>query len=49
MSFSSPEPPRLLADGYTATTLAAVAEGAQVGARTVYVRFAAKATPDECG
>jgi AcrR family transcriptional regulator len=33
-----------LADGYTATTLAAVAEAAQVGARTVYVRFGTKAT-----
>jgi AcrR family transcriptional regulator len=32
-----------LADGYTATTLAAVAEAAQVGARTVYVRFGTKA------
>jgi AcrR family transcriptional regulator len=43
MSFSSSKPPRLLADGYTATTLAAVAEAAQVGARTVYVRFGTKA------
>jgi len=32
-----------LADGYLATTLAAVAERAQVGARTVYVRFGTKA------
>ncbi|WP_131735816.1 TetR/AcrR family transcriptional regulator [Actinomadura roseirufa] len=30
-------------DGYTATTLTAVAEHAQVGARTVYVRFGTKA------
>ena len=32
-----------LAGGYLATTLAAVAERAQVGARTVYVRFGTKA------
>ena len=32
-----------LADGYLATTLAAVAKRAQVGARTVYVRFGTKA------
>src|SRR5215468_9190274 len=32
-----------LADGYQATTLAAVARRAQVGARTVYVRFGTKA------
>lgn len=32
-----------LADGYVATTLAAVAEAADVGARTVYVRFGTKA------
>ena len=32
-----------LADGYLATTLTAVAERAQVGARTVYVRFGTKA------
>ena len=32
-----------LARGYTATTLASVAEAAQVGARTVYVRFGTKA------
>src|SRR5712691_6934825 len=32
-----------LADGYLATTLAAVAAHAQVGARTVYVRFGTKA------
>ena len=32
-----------LADGYVATTLAAVAEVADVGARTVYVRFGTKA------
>lgn len=32
-----------LADGYVATTLAAVATRAQVGARTVYVRFGTKA------
>jgi AcrR family transcriptional regulator len=31
------------ADGYAATTLAAVAEAAGVGARTVYVRFGTKA------
>jgi AcrR family transcriptional regulator len=32
-----------LADGYVATTLEAVARRAQVGARTVYVRFGTKA------
>ena len=32
-----------LADGYLATTLEAVAKHAQVGARTVYVRFGTKA------
>jgi AcrR family transcriptional regulator len=32
-----------LADGYLATTLTAVAEAADVGARTVYVRFGTKA------
>src|SRR5215469_8970565 len=32
-----------LADGYTATTLEAVARHAQVGARTVYLRFGTKA------
>jgi AcrR family transcriptional regulator len=32
-----------LADGYPATTLEAVAKRAQVGARTVYVRFGTKA------
>jgi len=32
-----------LAEGYAATTLAAVASRAQVGARTVYVRFGTKA------
>jgi AcrR family transcriptional regulator len=32
-----------LADGYVATTLEAVAKRAQVGARTVYVRFGTKA------
>src|SRR6516225_1452656 len=32
-----------LAEGYQATTLAAVARRAQVGARTVYVRFGTKA------
>src|ERR1700745_4158629 len=32
-----------LADGYLATTLDAVARRAQVGARTVYVRFGTKA------
>jgi AcrR family transcriptional regulator len=32
-----------LADGYLATTLEAVAKRAQVGARTVYVRFGTKA------
>jgi AcrR family transcriptional regulator len=32
-----------LAEGYPATTLAAVARRAQVGARTVYVRFGTKA------
>jgi AcrR family transcriptional regulator len=32
-----------LAEGYQATTLAAVARQAQVGARTVYVRFGTKA------
>ena len=32
-----------LADGYPATTLEAVARRAQVGARTVYVRFGTKA------
>jgi AcrR family transcriptional regulator len=32
-----------LANGYVATTLAAVAEAADVGARTVYVRFGTKA------
>jgi AcrR family transcriptional regulator len=32
-----------LTDGYVATTLAAVAEAADVGARTVYVRFGTKA------
>jgi AcrR family transcriptional regulator len=32
-----------LADGYLATTLEAVAQRAQVGARTVYVRFGTKA------
>jgi AcrR family transcriptional regulator len=32
-----------LADGYQATTLAAVARRAKVGARTVYVRFGTKA------
>jgi AcrR family transcriptional regulator len=33
-----------LAEGYQATTLAAVARRARVGARTVYVRFGTKAT-----
>ena len=32
-----------LADGYVATTLEAVAKHAQVGARTVYLRFGTKA------
>jgi len=32
-----------LADGYLATTLEAVARCAQVGARTVYLRFGTKA------
>ena len=32
-----------LADGYVATTLEAVAKRAQVGARTVYLRFGTKA------
>src|SRR6266576_3898843 len=32
-----------VADGYVATTLEAVARRAQVGARTVYVRFGTKA------
>jgi AcrR family transcriptional regulator len=32
-----------LADGYVATTLEAVAKGAHVGARTVYLRFGTKA------
>jgi hypothetical protein len=32
-----------LADGYPATTLEAVAKRAQVGARTVYLRFGTKA------
>src|SRR5260370_16726967 len=32
-----------LTDGYVATTLEAVAKRAQVGARTVYVRFGTKA------
>lgn len=35
--------PLFLTDGYTATTLAAVADAAEVGARTVYVRFGSKA------
>src|SRR5260221_12797650 len=34
-----------LTDGYEATTLDAVAKRAQVGARTVYVRFGTNAAP----
>ena len=38
-----------LADGYVATTLEAVAKRAQVGARTVYLRFGTKAIESRRG